>query len=178
MGGENRAALAMDHIQNVRKDIEITCERFKNWVAKQPVKTFVSNTLEAAFEGFGTTLVNGIVLHTLFKYASKRNSIPWQFTAGPKPQCLYLCGAYKPLVESLLAGGIFAGEFAIYKGMIAADKNLRGKEDVYTFMMAGFGYGVMISSVNGIKGLGVVSNGVVFALLNAAMFKVLGNKMV
>ncbi|KAD3337175.1 hypothetical protein E3N88_32695 [Mikania micrantha] len=51
-------------------------------------------------------------------------------------------------------------------------RTIRDKDDdVYKSMVSGFGYGVVISLVTGMKGPSVISSGAMFALLNAGMHK-------
>ncbi|KAI3688164.1 hypothetical protein L1987_81873 [Smallanthus sonchifolius] len=59
MGDEKREALAVKH------DFEITCKRFKNWVAKQPLPTFRA----AVHVAFSSVIVGGTMArnHAVFQ---------------------------------------------------------------------------------------------------------------
>ncbi|KAJ0530327.1 putative mitochondrial import inner membrane translocase subunit TIM22 [Helianthus annuus] len=93
-------------------------------------------------------------------------------------QVLSLCGGYKPLAESFLTSGALqkVQNFAIMacckESISFVMKNRRGKEDVHTSMVAGFGYGVAISLATGMRGHSIMPVGVICALLNVGMFKV------
>ncbi|GKE00445.1 chloroplastic import inner membrane translocase subunit HP30-2-like protein, partial [Tanacetum coccineum] len=89
------------------------------------------------------------------------------------------CGEYQPLVRSLtkLEGGNLEQirNWAVMGGVNAAIscvlKNIKGKEDVSTSMVAGFGYGVALSLVTGMRGPRVMSVGVICALISGGLFK-------
>ncbi|KAJ0744084.1 putative mitochondrial import inner membrane translocase subunit TIM22 [Helianthus annuus] len=91
-------------------------------------------------------------------------------------QFLSLCGGYKPLADSFLTRGALqkVQNFAIMacckESISFVMKNRRGKEDVCTSMVAGFGYGVAISLATGMRGRSIMPVGV--ALLYVGMFKV------
>ncbi|MFS7995267.1 putative mitochondrial import inner membrane translocase subunit TIM22 [Helianthus anomalus] len=89
-----------------------------------------------------------------------------------------ISGGYKPMVESFFAKGPleltrnFAIMYGCNESISFVMKNIRGKEDVHTRMVAGFGCGVVISLVTGLRGPSIMSLGVIFALLSGGMFKV------
>ncbi|KAK1426251.1 hypothetical protein QVD17_14921 [Tagetes erecta] len=97
----------------------------------------------------------------------------------PSPTSPFLsrCGDYAPLVESFLTKGPLkkANNLAIISvcnsGISSVMKKITGDEDVHTSMVAGFGYGVVISLATGMRGPNVLSVGVMCALFNGGMFK-------
>nr|XP_043611804.1 chloroplastic import inner membrane translocase subunit HP30-2-like [Erigeron canadensis] len=136
-------------------DFEIRCKKFNNWVSRQslPVKAAV-----ATITGTVPGAIMGVILETLFEGYG------------------YFRG-YKPLVQSFVAGGPLENvrNFAVFtgvkSGISCVMKNLRGKEDVQSSFVAGFGSGVTVSLVSGMRGPSVLSVGLVFALGSAGLFK-------
>ncbi|XP_021990700.1 uncharacterized protein LOC110887276 [Helianthus annuus] len=158
-----------------RENFEITCEceckRFKNWLAKvNPIKVTLQG-VEAVMNGFCVSMTMAMVAEAFLKEIFHAPNSRHQFLSKLK------CGEYKPLVESFLVGssGDKIRNYAVMKGcndaIVLVMNNLRGKEDVQTSVVAGFGYGVAISLVTGMRGPGVMSVGVMFALFNAIVFE-------
>ncbi|GJS54150.1 chloroplastic import inner membrane translocase subunit HP30-2-like protein [Tanacetum coccineum] len=157
------------------KDFEKTCEDFTNWVSKQslPVEAAMT-TLTGAFRG----AVMGVVVDVLFEGGCSAGSIQSPSQGGSiRPEVLTFVGGYKPLLQSFILGNTLeqARNFAVMTGVNAGIscvmKRLRGKEDMKTRMVSGFGSGVMVSLVSGMRGPSVMSIGVLFAAVNCAMLK-------
>ncbi|XP_071719751.1 chloroplastic import inner membrane translocase subunit HP30-2-like [Rutidosis leptorrhynchoides] len=146
---------------------------FKKWLAKQslPIEAAI-NTITGAFEGVVTAVVLDFRFLAAFRYfgISDRSNLC--------PEKLSRIGGYKPLLVSFVAGETLeqARNLAVMMGVNAgvsrALKRLKGKEDVQTTMISGFGSGVMLSLVTGMRGPSVISVGVLFALVNGGLIKV------
>ncbi|KAJ0817548.1 putative mitochondrial import inner membrane translocase subunit TIM22 [Helianthus annuus] len=162
-------------VGNQKHDFHITCERFKNWLAKQGLPTFKEAAL-AAYNAYGTSIFLGVFAEGCLKEVCLSFSI---LRTMPHSKLSSLCGGYTPLVESFLRIGNMemARNYAIMKGcnegIFCVMKNIRGKEDVQASMVAGFGCGVVLSLVTGMRGPEIMSVGAIFALYNGGLFKVI-----
>ncbi|KAK9068615.1 hypothetical protein SSX86_012730 [Deinandra increscens subsp. villosa] len=158
-------------------DFETTCKRFKNWVSKQHLPTI--NPKEAfldLFSAAGAAYSMGLYGHRLIRLICDDFGFP---QPSPQSQFLSMCGGrYRPLLESFLARG--HGEagtnvalmMACNTGISFLMNNIRGgKEDVHTSLVAGFGWGLMISLVRGVRGPSVLPAAALCALLNAGFYK-------
>ncbi|XP_021990699.1 uncharacterized protein LOC110887275 isoform X1 [Helianthus annuus] len=153
---------------------EMTCKRFQNWFAKQRLPPFKEAVMDAwmccctsmIMADFGVNLIR-------FTCLCKKTIL----APSPRSQFLSPCGQYKPLVEIYLAKDLcdIAHNIILMRVCNASIsyvmKNIRGKEDLETSIVAGFGYGVAVSLANGMRGPSVLSVGVVWALFNGGMFK-------
>ncbi|XP_071720563.1 uncharacterized protein [Rutidosis leptorrhynchoides] len=113
----------------------------------------------------------------LFTELLYKNSLKFLSLSPPSSTQLARLGEYRPLVQSFLAGASLehVRNFAVLSSVSATitclAKEIRGKEDVQTCIVAGFASGVAISLVTGMRGPGVISVGVICALMNGGMYK-------
>ncbi|KAL8259909.1 hypothetical protein R6Q59_027862 [Mikania micrantha] len=152
-------------------------KRFKNWVAvtKRRLPS-VREAAAATYVGIGIPAALSLYYERFMPTICSICSIP---RPSPQSQFLLHCGGFKPLVGSFLLGD-FLERTNYFLIMMASNatisfmaSTIRDKDDdVYTSMVSGFGYGVVISLVTGMKGPSVISSGAMFALLNAGMHKV------
>ncbi|MFS7989505.1 putative mitochondrial import inner membrane translocase subunit TIM22 [Helianthus anomalus] len=173
-------------VGNHRKHVlETACKRFKNWVRLPPLYDVTGEAVLATL-GLTTSFCYSLFGQVLINHVCITNSIP---LPSPKSQVvvyvvlvqfLSLFGGYKPLAESFIARGIsertrnFAIMAACNEIIPSFMKNARGEKDVQTSLVAGFGYGVMISLVTGMRGpTSIMSVGVACALVNVGRFKVI-----
>ncbi|GJU58901.1 chloroplastic import inner membrane translocase subunit HP30-2 [Tanacetum coccineum] len=177
MGFEKKEALAVGNENPVRKaadEFKTSFIKCKCWLSKQslPLKCVirdVATSAEATYYGALLCLVGESLLKDVCSIILK---IP-----PPSTQFLICCGEYRPLVRSFIEGGTrergfnYAVMLGVNKGISCVLRNIKGKEDVGTSMVAGFGYGVALSLVTGMRGPKVMSVGVIFALFNGGLFK-------
>ncbi|MFS7959579.1 putative mitochondrial import inner membrane translocase subunit TIM22 [Helianthus anomalus] len=161
----------------VRNNIfEMTCKRFQNWFAKQRRLPPFNEAVVDAYFCVGTSSAIGMLSESIIYNTCMIKRIP---LPSPQSQFLSLCGGYKPLLESCLVGGSFVITSNVILMRVCnasisyVAKNIRGKEDVHTSVVAGFGYGVVLSLANGMRGPSVLSVGALCALFNGGMFKVI-----
>ncbi|MFS7907902.1 putative mitochondrial import inner membrane translocase subunit TIM22 [Helianthus anomalus] len=103
------------------------------------------------------------------------------FGLFPKPdqETLSAYGRYQPLAHALFSGSgwqrarTFAVLFSVATSLYLAMLNIRGKDDLETRLVAAFGSGIAVSLATGLEGPEVISFGVLFALGNGGMFKVI-----
>ncbi|GJV53890.1 UBN2 domain-containing protein [Tanacetum coccineum] len=109
-----------------------------------------------------------------------------------KSSLLNFCGAFiynivsadnaVPILPALIGGGRldWARNMAVIRGvqrvMDCAMRRLRGQEDVPTSLVRSFTAGVVVSLVCGINGVNVISNGVLFALIDVGACKNMLNR--
>ncbi|PWA63528.1 mitochondrial import inner membrane translocase subunit TIM22 [Artemisia annua] len=133
----------------------LECETvIKNWFVKQSLPAAV-----AVVTSFGIVVggVSGYYLSTdLPLKINSKSPIGPIFTGGGR--LLQACN-----------GDVLIGANS---GISCFMEKLRGKEDVQSSLVAGFGAGVMASLVCGIHGTNAIKNGVYYALFYGATFKV------
>ncbi|KAI7734206.1 hypothetical protein M8C21_003407 [Ambrosia artemisiifolia] len=154
-------------------NFEMTWKRFQNWLSKQRLPSFTEAAVDAYF-CVGTSMAMGSFGESLINTICFLKRIP---RPSPQSQFLSRCGGYRPLAESFLARDSFAICCNVILMRACNDsisyvvKNIRGKEDLETSIVAGFGYGVALSLANGMRGPGVLTVGAICALFNGGMFK-------
>ncbi|XP_076957263.1 chloroplastic import inner membrane translocase subunit HP30-2-like [Bidens hawaiensis] len=139
------------------KQVAEMMDNFKNWITKQPL----------AVEATVVTVCNG-VYGAGFSYVF--DTIALQicsaFPLVPTP--------FKAALESrVMNARDFGLLLGVDGGIRCVMKNIRGKEDIQTRIVAGFGGGAMVAMVHCKRPEFIISSGVLFALLEAAMFKVI-----
>ncbi|GKC64745.1 mitochondrial import inner membrane translocase subunit TIM22, partial [Tanacetum coccineum] len=152
---------------------------------KNPLATLKSNYKE--FERlFKDWLVNDAFSSACAAFVS--GAIP--YAIGPDNELPYRlatiaakrvsCNPLVPILPALIGGGRldWARNMAVIGGvqrvMDCAMRRLRGQEDVPTSLVRSFTAGVVVSLVCGINGANVISNGVLFALIDVGACKIHG----
>ncbi|PWA46755.1 mitochondrial import inner membrane translocase subunit TIM22 [Artemisia annua] len=147
---------------------------------KNPLATLKSNYKE--FERlFKDWLVNDAFSSACVAFVS--GGIP--YAIGPDNELPYrlatIAAKRVPMLPVLIGGGRldWARNMAVIGGvqrvMDCAMRRLRGQEDVPTSLVRSFSAGVVVSLVCGINGVNVISNGVLFALMDVGACKIHGN---
>ncbi|GJV46642.1 hypothetical protein Tco_1431178 [Tanacetum coccineum] len=160
MGDEKKEALAMCNHNSVTEpalaladsELKTSYKCIRSWVAKQtlPLKVVVrdvATTLEATFQG----ACRGFVIDVLYCKACSKLGIP-----PPSSQ--------EGNLEQIRIWAVMVGVNAAYLGV---GKNIKGRR----MSRRGFGYGVALSLVTGMRGPRVMSVGVICALISGGLFK-------
>ncbi|XP_071719213.1 uncharacterized protein [Rutidosis leptorrhynchoides] len=173
-----KAVLAFDKHSSPVKDLvnefQTNCKKLSKCLPMEAaiatIKAIVPPTIKETCLG-GLT---GLFTQLLYKETFETLSIP-----TPSTQQLAHLGDYRPLVQSFVANRNFehARNFAVVSGVgksiFCLWKKIRGKEDddVETCIVSGFGAGVALSLVTGMRGPSVISVGVICALFYGVTFQ-------
>ncbi|XP_071717772.1 uncharacterized protein [Rutidosis leptorrhynchoides] len=162
-------------VKEVVNDFQTNCKNLTKCFSKQSEAAITTIDAVTSTVLMETCLggLTGLFTEFLYKDTLKTLNI-----TPPSTQQLAHWGEFRPLVQSFFSRnklkhvrnlGVMSGVSA---AIICLSKEIRGKDnDVETSILSGFGVGVALSLVTGIRGPTVISCGVIFALVNAAFDK-------